>query len=270
MPHRTLVNLTTWQHGELGPGGTTLQFAPLSFDVSFQEIFSTLCAGAILILAPETLRQDPVGLWRLIGERKVNRLYLPFVALQQLAEAAAHIEPLPATLREIITAGEQLQVTPPIRNLFRTSLDASCIIITGPSETHVVTAYTLAGPPERLAASASIGHPIANTSIHLLDPDQRPVPIGVPGEMYIAGDNLCAGLSQTARGTYRRKIRYRSRLSGSTPLSNRAISPAIFPAATSNFLAVSTTRSRFAVFGLSQARWRRCLPAIQRCLRPSS
>ena len=121
MPHRTLVNLTTWQHGELGPGGTTLQFAPLSFDVSFQEIFSTLCAGAILILAPETLRQDPVGLWRLIGERKVNRLYLPFVALQQLAEAAAHIEPLPATLRRSSLPGSSCRLPPDPQSVWESS-----------------------------------------------------------------------------------------------------------------------------------------------------
>ncbi len=147
LPHRTLVNLITWQYRELGPGGPTLQVAPLSFDVSFQEIFSTLCAGATLILVPETLRQDPVSLWRLIDERKVNRLYLPFVALQQLAEAATHMEPLPATLREIITAGEQLQITPQIRNLFGRLPNCQLHNQYGPSETHVVTAYTLAGPP---------------------------------------------------------------------------------------------------------------------------
>ncbi len=67
MPHRTLVNLISWQNRELGFGGTTLQFAPLSFDVSFQEIFSTLCAGGTLVLVPEKLRQDPAGLWRFIS-----------------------------------------------------------------------------------------------------------------------------------------------------------------------------------------------------------
>ncbi|PTR07479.1 non-ribosomal peptide synthase protein (TIGR01720 family)/amino acid adenylation domain-containing protein [Nitrosospira sp. Nsp5] len=193
LPHRTLVNLISWQHGELGPGGTTLQFAPLSFDVSFQELFSTLCAGATLILAPETLRQDPMGLWRLISEQQVNRLYLPFVALQQLAEAAVHVEPLPATLREIITAGEQLQVTPQIRNLFRNLPGCQLHNHYGPSETHVVTAYTLAGPPSGWPLLPPIGRPIANTCIHLFDPGQRLVPIGVPGEMYIGGDNLARG-----------------------------------------------------------------------------
>ncbi|SCX63279.1 non-ribosomal peptide synthase domain TIGR01720/amino acid adenylation domain-containing protein, partial [Nitrosospira sp. Nsp1] len=193
MPHRTLVNLISWQHRELGPGGTTLQFAPLSFDVSFQEIFSTLCAGTMLVLVPETLRQDPAGLWRFISLQEIRRLYLPFVALQQLAEAASGMQALPATLREIITAGEQLQVTPQIRALFRNMPGCRLHNHYGPSETHVVTAFTLADLPDDWPLLPPIGHPIANTSIHLLDSGLRPVPIGVPGEMYIGGDNLARG-----------------------------------------------------------------------------
>ncbi len=193
MPHRTLVNLISWQYRELGPGGTTLQFAPLSFDVSFQEIFSTLCAGTMLVLVPETLRQDPAGLWRFISLQKIQRLYLPFVALQQLAEAASGMQSLPATLREIITAGEQLQVTPQIRALFRNIPGCRLHNHYGPSETHVVTAFTLADLPDDWPLLPPIGRPIANTSIHLLDPGLRPVPIGVPGEMYIGGDNLARG-----------------------------------------------------------------------------
>ncbi|HEX8871242.1 MAG TPA: amino acid adenylation domain-containing protein, partial [Candidatus Acidoferrum sp.] len=193
MPHRTLVNLISWQHRELGPGGTTLQFAPLSFDVSFQEIFSTLSTGATLVLVPEMLRQDPAGLWRLIAEQNVQRLYLPFVALQQLAEAAASKPRLPSGLREIITAGEPLQITPQIRNLFRNLPGCRLHNHYGPSETHVVTAFTLTDFPDEWPPLPSIGHPIANTSIHLLDPGLRPVPIGVPGEMYIGGDNLARG-----------------------------------------------------------------------------
>ena len=193
MPHRTLVNLISWQHRELGSGGTTLQFAPLSFDVSFQEIFSTLCAGGTLVLVPEKLRQDPAGLWRFIRLQKIQRLYLPFVALQQLAETATGVQSFPTALKEIITAGEQLQITPPIRNLFKSL--PGCLLHNhyGPSETHVVTAFTLTGSPEDWPLLPPIGRPIANTSIHLLDAALRPVPIGVPGEMYIAGDNLSRG-----------------------------------------------------------------------------
>ena len=68
--------------------GRTLQFASLSFDVSFQEIFSTWCAGGALVLVAEDVRRDPPALLRLLAAERVERLFLPFVALQQLALAA--------------------------------------------------------------------------------------------------------------------------------------------------------------------------------------
>ena len=73
--------------------GGTLQFASLSFDVSFQEIFSTWCAGGALVLVSEEARRDPPALLRLLAEQRVERLFLPFVALQQLALEAAGAGP---------------------------------------------------------------------------------------------------------------------------------------------------------------------------------
>src|SRR5207249_2957311 len=63
----------------------------------------------------------------------------------------------------------------------------------GPSESHVVTAYTLSGAPRHWAPRPPIGRPIANTRIELLDPYLRPVPIGVPGELHIGGVSLARG-----------------------------------------------------------------------------
>ena len=90
----------------MGPGDVTLQFASLSFDVSFQEIYSTWCSGGTLAIVPETLRYDPDGLLRFIDEQQVARLFLPVVVLHQLAEAAIAAGRFPSELREIITAGE--------------------------------------------------------------------------------------------------------------------------------------------------------------------
>ena len=60
MPHRALYNMITWQNRRPSgaAGGSTLQFFPLSFDVSFQEIFSTLCGGGTLRLVSESTRKD--------------------------------------------------------------------------------------------------------------------------------------------------------------------------------------------------------------------
>src|ERR1044072_1792245 len=81
MPHRGAVNLIDYQIQSSERPLRTLQFASLSFDVSFQEIFSTLCAGGSLVLLREEARRDAGELLRVITEQRVERLFLPFVAL---------------------------------------------------------------------------------------------------------------------------------------------------------------------------------------------
>src|SRR5215510_9492304 len=92
----------------------TLQLASLSFDVSFQEIFPTLCAGGSLVLLREDTRRDAGELLRVITEQRVERLFVPFVALQYLAEEADRGRVVPSSLRQVITAGEQLKITPQV------------------------------------------------------------------------------------------------------------------------------------------------------------
>ncbi|MFL6336275.1 MAG: amino acid adenylation domain-containing protein [Pyrinomonadaceae bacterium] len=194
MPHRPLSHLMEWQvaRSALPPGARTLQFASLNFDVSFQEIFSTLCAGGALVLISEEQRRDPRAVWEVLRAAQINRLFLPYVALQQLAEQAREIVSLPASLREVITAGEQLYITPQIGQLMA-RLDCPLYNQYGPSESHVVTELKLSGPPSGWAARPAIGRPIANARIHLLDASGEPVPVGVPGEIYIGGVALARG-----------------------------------------------------------------------------
>jgi amino acid adenylation domain-containing protein len=193
MPHRSLINLLAWQRdAALNPAARTLQFASLNFDVSFQEMFSTWCCGGTLVLAPERIRRDAGELWRLLAAESVERLFLPFIALQQLAEAAERDGLDAPGLREIVTAGEQLQITPQIARLFR---DGSRRLQNqyGPSESHVVTAFTLSGPSERWPTLPPIGHPISNVRIYLLDRFGQPVPVGVPGELHVGGAGVAHG-----------------------------------------------------------------------------
>ena len=86
MGHGPLVNLLQWQrhHSRANTGTKTLQFAPLSFDVSFQELFATFSTGGELVLIEDDLRLDPQNLLSFIQEQNINRIFLPFVALQFL------------------------------------------------------------------------------------------------------------------------------------------------------------------------------------------
>ncbi|QIR37149.1 amino acid adenylation domain-containing protein [Tolypothrix sp. PCC 7910] len=190
-----LCNLILWQlqNTTISHRAKTLQFAPISFDVSFQEIFSTWCSGGTLLLITEELRRDAVALLGFLQEQAVERLFLPFVALQQLAEVAVDSEIFASHLREVITAGEQLQITPAISQWFSKLGDCTLHNHYGPSESHVVTTFTLTNPVETWPLLPPIGKPIANTEIYILDKYLQPVPVGVPGELYIGGICLARG-----------------------------------------------------------------------------
>ena len=195
MPHRPLVNLLAWQQRQsnAAAGTRTLQFASLSFDVSFQEIFSTLTTGGTLVLVDEMTRRDAEALLRVIEREQVERIFLPFIALQHLADAAVARAGASYALREIITAGEQLRITPAIRTWLAQLPGVTLANHYGPTESHVVTALDLAGSAHDWPELPSIGRPIANTAVHLLDAHGAPVPIGVTGELFIAGTPLARG-----------------------------------------------------------------------------
>ena len=193
MPHAALAALLAWQlRTSSAGGGRTLQYTSLSFDVSFQEIFSTWCAGGTLVLVPEETRRDPAALVRLLAEERVERLFQPFVALQQLAVAAADGPP-PASLREVMSAGEQLHVTPQLAAMFARLPGCRLYNHYGPSETHAVTWLALTGDPAGWPESPSIGRPVDHARVFLLDADLRPVPAGVPGELWAGGAGLARG-----------------------------------------------------------------------------
>ncbi|MBE9229036.1 non-ribosomal peptide synthase/polyketide synthase, partial [Phormidium sp. LEGE 05292] len=194
MNHLPLVNLILWQveNSTISPGSKTLQFAPISFDVSCQEMFSTWCDGGTLVLISEQLRKEPVALLNLLSEQGVERLFLPFVGLQQLAEVATGNQST-VCLKEIITAGEQLQMTPAITQWLHQLSNCTLHNHYGPSESHVVTSYTLNQTGENWPLLPPIGRPIANSQIYILDSHLQPVPIGVPGELHIGGVSLARG-----------------------------------------------------------------------------
>ncbi|MDF5719565.1 MAG: amino acid adenylation domain-containing protein [Rhizonema sp. PD37] len=195
MSQLALCNLILWQlqNNQISTKAKTLQFAPISFDVSFQEMFSTWFSGGTLFLVGEELRRDPVALLGFLHEKAVERLFVPFVALQQLAEAAIDSKSINSHLREIITAGEQLQITPAISEWFRKLNNCSLHNHYGPSESHVVTTFTLANSVENWPLLPPIGRPIANTQIYILDKYLQPVPVGVLGELHIGGVCLAQG-----------------------------------------------------------------------------
>jgi non-ribosomal peptide synthetase component F len=175
------------------PGESTLQFAPLSFDMSFQEILSTLCGGGELRLVSERDRLDPPALLRLLDRHRVRRVLLPFVALQRLAEASNTLGLRPSALRVVVSSGEQLRVTEEIREFCAALPGLLLENQYGPTETHQVTYHSLTGDPAAFPALPPIGTPLDGVEVLVLDAALRAVPVGAIGEIHLGGDCLARG-----------------------------------------------------------------------------
>ncbi|TNH28000.1 AMP-binding protein [Micromonospora orduensis] len=192
LPHSCIDNMASWQrHHSVREDLRTAQFAPLNFDIWFQETLSTLGGGGPLIIMPEELRQDPIELLDWLARERIERLFLPCVALHMLATAATAFDSLTnLALREINTAGEQLVCTPAIRDFFDRL--PGCVLNNhyGQSESHTVSVHTLTGPSSSWPALAPIGLPLPGCEV-LLDIAES----GDPnvGELLVAGSPLALG-----------------------------------------------------------------------------
>ncbi|GAB1510973.1 amino acid adenylation domain-containing protein [Actinophytocola sp. KF-1] len=195
MPHRALVNLLNWQatDGGLGEPARVLQFTALTFDVSIQEIFGTLAVGGTVVMVDDQVRRDPVALLDFLCSARVERLFQPFVALNELAVTSTRTAKVPTDLRDVITAGEQLQVTDHLVTLFRAMPEARLHNHYGPTETHVVVAHTLPEDPASWPPLPPIGTPVTGVRVRVLDAHGAPVPTGVVGELCVGGHAVCRG-----------------------------------------------------------------------------
>ncbi|WAS90947.1 non-ribosomal peptide synthetase/type I polyketide synthase [Nannocystis punicea] len=193
MPHAALVNLIEWHAAELLGGARTLQFAALGFDVCFYEMFTAWRTGGSVHMIDEAVRHDVARLGATIEAEAIEKVILPVVVLQQLAEEFADRPEVLRSLKEVTTTGEQMHLTAPVIGLFERLPQCALHNHYGPAESHVVTAYPLPAARSQWVPHPPIGRPIANTRVLVLDPHMNLCPVGVPGELYIGGEGLARG-----------------------------------------------------------------------------
>jgi amino acid adenylation domain-containing protein len=174
----------------------TLQYASWSFDVSFQEIFSTLVTGGTLLLPSDNFRKDLSEVNRWSHYHGVERIFLPFILLNHFCSSALEEGIFHEHLRTVISAGEQLELTPEIIKFFEKHHKAKLFNQYGPTESHVVTESFVDAQDPDGEALPSIGIPIWGTSLSIRSTflEGNPVtPSGVPGELWISGSCLANG-----------------------------------------------------------------------------
>ncbi|MFJ5519193.1 amino acid adenylation domain-containing protein, partial [Streptomyces griseoluteus] len=194
-PAGALVNLLVWHAGVMPAGGgvRTGQFAALSFDAAAQELFSALWQGKTLVVPGDEVRRHPVELVRWFEAHGVGELFAPMPMVEAVAEAAGELGVVVPALCDVAQAGEALAVHERVREFFASVPGRRLHNYYGPTETHVITALTLEGDPGSWPVFPSIGRPVANSQVYVLDDRLQPVPVGVTGELYLAGVQLARG-----------------------------------------------------------------------------
>ncbi|MBZ4421421.1 non-ribosomal peptide synthetase, partial [Myxococcus sp. RHSTA-1-4] len=190
--HGAVCNRLHWMQKAYGLGhaDAVLQKTPFSFDVSVWEFIWPLMTGARLVMARPGGHQDPAYLGGLISSAGITTLHFVPSMLRAFLEEPGLGETC-ASVRRIVCSGEALPAELARRCLERLP-EAGLHNLYGPTEAAVdVTAWQCR--PGDARASVPIGRPIANTRIHLLDAALRPVPVGVPGELFIAGVQVGRG-----------------------------------------------------------------------------
>ncbi|MCW5588096.1 MAG: amino acid adenylation domain-containing protein [Legionellales bacterium] len=185
--HRTIVNLiqatTTNENNSLN----TMQYCSISFDVHVQEIFYALLNGYTLNIATEAMKKDVTLLLNFIKANNINEIFLPTKVFEIFVEI---ITDEVTSLTKIYIAGEKLNVSRAVKSFIKNSQKIRLVNQYGPTETHVVTESYLT---ENNITSSSIGKPIANTKILILNQEQEVVPIGALGEIHVAGYGVSPG-----------------------------------------------------------------------------
>ncbi|MDH6437244.1 amino acid adenylation domain-containing protein/non-ribosomal peptide synthase protein (TIGR01720 family) [Streptomyces sp. SAI-144] len=190
--HEAISERLLWQVDEIlgfGHDDASLFKAPLSFDISINEIFLPLVSGGRLVVLRPGGERDPHHLLSVIAEHRVTFTYLVSSMLDVLLEIAGDSGQLDS-LRHVWCGGEVL--TPELYERFRTRLDIPMYHGYGPAETTIGVSHVIyRGAAERL--STSIGKANPNTQLYVLDDELRPVPVGVGGELYVGGFLLGRG-----------------------------------------------------------------------------
>jgi amino acid adenylation domain-containing protein len=191
--HRGLVNFTLAmkERLELIERDRILQFASLSFDVSAEEIYPTLCSGATVVLARSEEIDEPAALQQVLERNEVTGLELPTAYWHEwVKELGRNGGTLPPSLRFAIVGGE-----PPLREKVAKWLEYGVSLfnaygLTETAITNIVRSIEGEIEKDELWRELPIGKPIANNQIYILNSEQMPTPMAVNGEIYIGGAGL--------------------------------------------------------------------------------
>ncbi len=189
--HRQMVNQFRWAQSAYPHGGddVVLHKTPITFDISTWELFWPLQTGASILVAAPDGHRDPAYLARMIVENAVTTVHFVPSMLDAFLDPVANPATGYPSLRRVFAAGEALSGETATA-FVAVAPGAALVNWYGPAEATVVTDHAVRGAS---TGAIPIGVPVANTRVHVLDRQLRPVPPGAAGELYVAGVQLARG-----------------------------------------------------------------------------
>ena len=191
--HRGAVNRFSWmwQKFPFAADEVCCQKTSLGFVDSIWEIFGPLLQGVKTVLIPDAVLKNPPELIEALSKNKVTRLVLVPSLLRTMLEAYPDLQRRLPRLKYWITSGEAISLE--LAQKFLASMPhATLLNLYGSSEVAADSTYYALEKNSALNC-VPIGRPIANTQVYILDRNLEPVPVRVPGELYVGGDGLARG-----------------------------------------------------------------------------
>ena len=196
VPHRQVLNRLAWMYETypFAPDEVSCQKTALSFVDSLWELLGPLLQGVRSVIVPDAVVKDPEALVARLAAERVTRIWLVPSLLRAILDVVPDVAARAPDLRFWVTTGEAIPVD--LFRRFRRVMPASVLYnLYGTSEVWDATWYDPEADPiddERIGAM-SIGRPISNVQTYILDRRRQPVPIGVRGELFVAGAGLAKG-----------------------------------------------------------------------------
>jgi len=195
IPHRALVSraLGLIDRYQLNGQDRVLQFAAFSFDVAAEETFPTWLAGGCVVIAPQSCTQSVPELMKLVELEQLSVLNLPAPYWHEWVTQLKNLG-VPDSVRLVIAGSDKVLKSHMERWKQFVGSQVPVYCGYGPTETTITaTLHTEQDTERGLSDGMFIGYPLPDTQTYILDQHLQPVPVGVPGELHIAGAGLARG-----------------------------------------------------------------------------